>query len=80
MKYIKFLTLNICFACALFANSNGNSQFINHGSFLINMDGSKLIYEITFTTENGSIHDLDRKRSHRRRRIIRKPTRGRTPK
>ncbi len=80
MKLIKIVILKICFTCAIFANSNGSSQFINHDSFLISMDGSKLIFEITMSTDNGSIHDLDRKRSHRRRRIIRKPTRGRTPK
>ena len=80
MKYIKYFLLQLCFICIAFANTNGHSQFINQGSFLINMDGTKLIYEITLSTDNGNIHDVERKRSHRRRRIIRKPTRGRTPK
>ena len=79
MKYAKFLSLFICFVGLIFPNSS-HSEFINKGSFLINMDGSKLIYEITISTDTGNINDLDRKRSHRRRRIIRKPTRGRNPK
>ena len=46
MKLIKIVILKICFTCAIFANSNGSSQFINHDSFLISMDGSKLIFAI----------------------------------
>ena len=79
MKYVKFISLVICFIGLIFSNS-ASSQFINSGSFLINMDGSKLIYEISISTNTADINDLDRKRSHRRRKIIRKPVRGRNPK
>ena len=80
MKYVRSISLFICFVGVVFSNSSSHSEFINKGSFLINMDGSKLIYEITISTNNGNINDVDRKRSHRRRKIIRKPTRGRNPK
>ena len=79
MKRFKYiLLLNVL--CLVFATNSNQSSFFNSGSFMINMDASNLIYEITISTDNGSINDLERKRSHRRRKIIRKPTRGRAPK
>ena len=59
---------------------NSKSYKTDHGSFLINMDSSKMQFEMTIGSDSGDINDLERKRSHRRRRVIRKPSKGRNPK
>ena len=79
MKRFKYILL-LSSLCLIFATNSNQDSFINSGSFMINMNASNLIYEITVSTDNASINDLERKRSHRRRKIIRKPTRGRGPK
>ena len=79
MKRFKYLLI-LSTLCLVFATSSNQGSFINSGSFMINMDASNLIYEITVSTDTANINDLDRKRSHRRRKIIRKPMRGRAPK
>ena len=78
MNYVKFVSLCLCFSAFLY--STGHSEFIKKENFMVNVDASSLILQITIPMDSADINDLDRKRSHRRRRMIRKPTRGRNPK
>ena len=74
---MKVLIMGIAFCCGTFLIANDSAPLIDEYYASLDLEEYTVAeYSGKINFDNGGTHEVDRKRSHRRKRIIRPPARG----